>query len=216
MNREDFPMLSYDYIYFDNGATTFKPQIVIDKMNDYYQNYSANIHRGDYDISFQADLEYENVRELTKKFINAHRNEEIIFTSGTTESLNMITNGFFNSLIEPGDEILLTQSEHASNVIPWLILAKKTGCVIKYIPLNERYELTMDNIQKMITPKTKVISIAHITNVIGDIRPIKEITSLAHANNIFVVLDAAQSVAHLKIDVIDLDVDFMCFSGHKV
>jgi cysteine desulfurase/selenocysteine lyase len=216
MHREDFPMLNKDIIYFDNGATSLKPGVVIDKVVDYYENYSANHQRGDYDISYKVDLEYENTRELVRDFIGAKKKEEIVFTSGTTESINMIANGFFSNLLEKGDEILITKSEHASNILPWFKLALKTGAVIKYIPLDENNFVTLDNVKKMITPNTKVISLAEITNVIGDIRPIKEITKLAHENNIFVVVDGAQSVPHKKIDVVDSDIDFLAFSGHKM
>lgn len=216
MNREDFPMLKHDLIYFDNGATSLKPQCVIDKMVDYYENYSANAHRGDYDISYKVSEEYENTRSLVKEFINASKLEEIVFTSGTTESLNMIVNGFFMDNIEAGDEILLTKSEHASNVLPWFRLANLTGAVIKYIPLDSNYHVTLDNVKKSLTPRTKVIALAQVTNVIGDLRPIKEIAKLAHENDIFIVVDGAQSVPHFKVDVKDLDIDFLAFSGHKM
>ena len=214
--REDFPMLEQDIVYFDNGATTLKPKCVIDKTVEYYEKYGASAHRGDYDIAYKVDQEYENTRELVKEFIHALFLEEIIFTAGSTEGLNLITRGFFEHLLEPGDEVLLTKSEHASNVLPWFSLAKKNGCVIRYIPLDDHFYVTLDNVKKMITPRTKVISLAHITNVIGDIRPIKEIVALAHQNNIFVVLDAAQSIGHIKTDVQDLDVDFLSFSAHKM
>lgn len=216
MNIEDFPMLKQDLIYLDNGATTLKPQCVIDKMKEYYESYSANAHRGDYDISFKVDQEYEGARETVRKFINAPLKENIIFTSGTTESLNMIATGFFKKIIEPNDEILITQSEHASNVLPWFRLQNECGAIVKYIPLDEHHYVTLENVKKMITPNTKIIALAGITNVIGDERPIKEITKFAHENNIFVVLDGAQSVPHRKTDVIDLDIDFLAFSGHKM
>ncbi len=216
MNREDFPMLQKDIIYLDNGATTLKPQCVIDAIVDYYSNYSANAHRGDYDISFKVDQMYESTREKVRNFINAKEKEEIIFTSGDTESLNMIVRGFFENLIEPEDEILITQSEHASNVLPWFRLSQKYGCKINYIPLDDNHYVTLENVKKSITPKTKIISLAHITNVIGDIRPIKEICAYAHEKNIFVVVDGAQSIAHRKTDVQDLDVDFLTFSAHKM
>lgn len=216
MNRNDFPMLNQDIIYFDNGATTFKPYSVIESITNYYENYSANAHRGDYDISYKVDLEYENVREEVRNFINARFKEEIIFTSGTTNSLNLMVNSFFEKYLEPGDEVLLTKTEHASNVLPWFVLANKIGIVIKYIDLDDDYHVTMENVVKAITPKTKVISLAYITNVIGDIRPIKEITKYAHDRNIFVSVDAAQAIGHKKIDVQDLDVDFLSFSAHKM
>ena len=216
MNREDFPLLKQDIIYFDNSATSLKPKCVIDKIADYYTNYSANAHRGDYDLSFKVDQEYEQTRALVKDFLNAKSLEEIIFTSGTTESLNMIAHGFFEDLLEPNDEILLTTSEHASNVLPWFRLANKLGVKINYIPLDDNYYVTLDNVKKVVTPQTKVISLAGITNVIGDKRPIKEITEYAHAHNIFVVVDAAQMIPHMRVDVSDLDVDFLAFSGHKM
>lgn len=216
MNREDFPFFKEDIIYLDNGATSLKPKCVIDKMVDYYTFYPANAHRGDYDLSYKVDQEYENTRELVKDFIHAKSLEEIIFTSGTTESLNMIVNGFFEPLLEAGDEVLITTSEHASNILPWFKLSKNKGILVNYIPLDSNYYLIMDNLKKSITPKTKVISIAGITNVIGDIRPIKEICKYAHEHNIFVVLDGAQMVPHMPVDVTDLDVDFLSFSAHKM
>jgi len=216
MHREDFPMLRQDIIYLDNGATSLKPQCVIAKMVDYYENYSANAHRGDYDISYKVDLEYENTRDLVKDFIGARRKEEIVFTSGTTDSMNLIVNGFFSNILEKGDEIILTKMEHASNIMPWFRIAGETGAVIKYIPLDDNNFVTLDNLKKVVTPNTKVISIAEITNVVGDIRPIKEICNFAHENDIFVVVDGAQSVPHKKINVIDTDVDFLAFSAHKM
>lgn len=216
MNREDFPMLKQDIIYLDNGATSLKPQIVIDKITEYYEKYSANAHRGDYDISYKVDVEYENARDLVVSFINAKCKEEVVFTSGTTDSLNMIASGFFANLVEPGDEILITTSEHASNVLPWFRLANDYNCVVNFVPLDDNLHVTVDNVKKSITSRTKIIALAQVTNVIGDVRPIKEICKLAHENNIFVVLDGAQSVPHMGVDVQDLDVDFLAFSGHKM
>ena len=216
MKIEDFPMLKQDIIYLDNGATSLKPQAVIDKMTDYYEHYSANAHRGDYDISYKVDMEYENARDLVVEFINAKSKEEVIFTSGATDSLNMIATGFFAGLVEPGDEILITTSEHASNVLPWFRLVNDYGCVVKFIPLDDSLHVTIDNVKSSITPRTKIIALAQVTNVIGDVRPIKEICKLAHENNIFVVVDGAQSVPHMPVDVQDLDVDFLAFSGHKM
>lgn len=215
MNRNDFPMLSQDIIYFDNGATTLKPKCVIDAVSDYYTNYSANAHRGDYDISYKVDVAYENARKKVAEFINAER-DEIVFTSGATESLNMIANGFFANLLEPGDEILITLSEHASNVLPWFLLAKTRGAIIKYIELNEHYEVTMEALMASFTNRTKIVSLAHATNVVGDVRPIKKIAEFVHANNAFLVVDGAQSVPHMKTDVKDLDCDFLAFSLHKM
>lgn len=216
MNREDFPMLKQDIIYFDSGATSLKPKVVIDSIVDYYENYSANAHRGDYDISLKVDGNYELTRILVKEFINASSTKEIAFTSGATDSLNKIIFGYFKNYLNKDDEVLLTRSEHASNLLPWFELQDQIGIKIKYIELDKDYKVTIDNVKKAISDKTKVISLAHITNVVGDIRPIKEITKLAHENGIKVLVDGAQSVAHMKIDVQDLDIDFLVFSAHKM
>ena len=216
MYREEFPMINTNYIYLDNGATTWKPISVLNKVNDYYTKYTANAHRGDYDFSLKVDNEYEGARDIVKEFINAKTRKEIIFTSGTTDSLNIIAEGFFKKNLEPGDEIIITESEHASNVLPWFRLAKTNGVVIKTCPLDDNHYVTLNNLKKIITANTKVISLAMITNVIGDLRPIKEICELAHQNDIFVVVDGAQSVPHIKTDVQDLDCDFLAFSGHKM
>ena len=215
MHRDDFPMIKDDLIYLDNGATTFKPKCVLEAMNDYYENYSANAHRGDYSISYKVDVAYENARVKVAKFINAEI-DEVVFTSGATESLNVIATGFFSNLLEEGDEIIISDAEHASNVLPWFRLANKLGAVIKYVPLDANLHVTFENITSIVTPRSKVISLAGITNVVGDVRPIKEICKFAHQNNMFVVCDGAQSVPHTKTDVKDLDVDFLAFSGHKM
>ena len=215
MHREDFPMLNQDIIYLDNGATTFKPQRVIDKMNEYYKKYSANAHRGDYSISYKVDVEYENARKTVAEFIGADT-DEIVFTSGDTASLNYIATGFFDNLLEPGDEIIITNAEHASNVLPWFRLANKHNLKINYIPLDSNLHVTVENLKTVVTPKTKVIAIAEITNVVGDVRPIKEITDFAHENNIFVVVDGAQSVPHKSVNVKETGIDFLAFSGHKM
>lgn len=215
MHRDDFPMIKDDLIYLDNGATTFKPKCVLEAMNDYYENYSANAHRGDYSISYKVDVAYENARVKVAKFINAEI-DEVVFTSGATESLNVIATGFFGNLLEEGDEIIISDAEHASNVLPWFRLANKLGAVIKYVPLDANLHVTLENIKSIVTPRSKVISLAGITNVVGDVRPIKEICKFAHQNNMFVVCDGAQSVPHTKTDVKDLDVDFLAFSGHKM
>ncbi len=215
MHRDDFPMIKDDLIYLDNGATTFKPKCVLEAINDYYENYSANAHRGDYSISYKVDVAYENARVKVAKFINAEI-DEVVFTSGATESLNVIATGFFGNLLEEGDEIIISDAEHASNVLPWFRLANKLGAVIKYVPLDANLHVTLENIKSIVTPRSKVISLAGITNVVGDVRPIKEICKFAHQNNMFVVCDGAQSVPHTKTDVKDLDVDFLAFSGHKM
>ncbi len=216
--REEFPMLvnNKDLIYFDNGATTFKPKLVIDSIRDYYENYTSNAHRGDYNISLKTDMKYEATRKKVKEFINAERVEEIVFTSGTTESLNMIVKSYFKNFLTKGDEVLITKSEHASNVLPWFDLAKEIGINVKYIELDNDLKVTLENVKNAITTNTKVISIAHITNVVGDIRPIKEITEYSHTLGIKVVVDGAQSVPHMKVDVQDLGCDFLTFSAHKM
>lgn len=216
MNREDFLMCKDALIYLDNGATTFKPKQVINKVVDYYTNYTANCHRGDYDISQKVDFEYESTREVVRKFINAGSREEIIFTSGTTESLNMIIFSFMRHYLKKGDEVLITKAEHASNVLPWFELEKEMGIVVKFIPLTKDYKVTLDNVKAVTTDKTKVISLAYITNVIGDVRPIKEISKFAHQNNILLCVDGAQSVPHMKTDVLRDDIDFLAFSAHKM
>lgn len=213
---EKFPMLNRDIIYLDNGATTFKPNCVIEAIRDYYSTYTANAHRGDYGISLKVDMAYEGTRDKVQKFINARHREEIIFTSGTTESLNMVVNGFFDHILESGDEVIISDSEHASNVLPWFRLANKKGIVIKYVPLDASLHVTLEAIKRTTSAKTKVIALAEITNVVGDVRPIKEICEFAHANNIFVVCDGAQSVPHKPTDVQDSDVDFLAFSAHKM
>ncbi len=214
--RLDFPMFKDNIIYFDNAATTFKPKMVIDSMVDYYENYSANAHRGDYNISLKTDMMYESTRKKVANFINAEKTEEIVFTSGSTEGLNILAQGFLNYYLNEDDEILTTKSEHASLLLPIFDVCKKRNSYIKYIKLTEDYKVTLDNVKKAMTNKTKVIVLSHITNVIGDIRPIKEIVEYAHLNNIIVIVDGAQSVPHMKVDVKDLDVDFLVFSGHKM
>ena len=215
MNREDFLLLNQNIIYLDNGATSLKPKVISQSISDYYNNYSANAHRGDYDLSLKVDSKYEETRKLVKDFINAKTTKEIIFTSGATDSLNKIIFGFFKNYLKTNDEVLLTKSEHASNILPWFELADELNIKINYIPL-ENLEVTLDNVKRSITPNTKVISIAHITNVVGDIRPIKEIISYAHSKGILVVVDGAQSVAHMQVDVQKLDIDFLAFSAHKM
>lgn len=215
MNREDFSMLETGLIYFDNGATTMKPKCVVDSIVDYYNKYCANAHRGDYKNSQKVDNMYEGVREKIRKFINAKEASEIVFTSGTTDGINRIVFGYFRKYLKEGDEVLLTESEHASNVLPWFVLEKEIGIKVKYISLDCEHEVTLENVEKAITDRTKVISLAYVTNVIGDIRPIRDIVELAHKRGILVVGDGAQSICHIKTDVIQDDVDFFVASAHK-
>ena len=216
MNRNDFELLNKNIVYFDNGATTLKPKCVKEAICNYYTEYTANAHRGDYSLSATVDSLYEGTREKIRDFINAKETSEIVFTSGTTNSMNMIVSGFFRNYLKRDDEVLVTLSEHASNILPWFILQKEIGIKVKYIELNDKHEVTVENVKKAINNKTKVISLAMVTNVIGDERPIKEISKIAHDNNILMVVDAAQGAPHKKIDVQDMDIDFMAFSGHKM
>ncbi len=211
-----FPMKKEELIYFDNAATTFKPIQVINKEIEYMSMYTANSHRGDYNISFKVDDEIDNTRELVKSFINARHKEEIIFTSNTTDSLNLVVNGYFKNYLSSSDEVILNKAEHASNILPWLMLKKSIGFKIKYASLDKDNTLSLDSIKKCITKNTKVISLAYITNVIGDKRDIKEIISYAHKHGILVVVDAAQAIGHVKIDVRDMDADILAFSAHKM
>ena len=217
MNRDDFTILrDSNIVYFDNGATTLKPDIVREEIDDYYNKYTSNIHRGDYKNSLMVSELYEECREKIKDYINAKHSSEIVFTSGTTDSLNEIVFGYFKYKLNKGDEVIITEAEHASNVLPWFRLKDELGIIIKYIDLDNKNEVTIDNLEKIITSKTKVVSLAYVTNVIGDVRNIKEISKLCHKNNILLVVDAAQSIAHIPMDVQELDIDFMGFSSHKM
>ena len=216
MHREDFSMLDGELIYFDNGATTLKPRCVIQSITDYYGKYCANAHRGDYQNSQKVDSMYEGVREKIKNFIHAKENSEIVFTSGATDGLNRVVFGYFKNHLKKGDEVLLTESEHASNVLPWFVLAREIGIQVRYIPLDSHHEVTLENVEKVITNKTKVISLAYVTNVIGDIRPMRDIYELAHKHGILVVGDGAQSISHIRTDVTQDDIDFFAASAHKM
>lgn len=216
MNREDFEIFNDGLIYFDNAATTQKPRSVVNEIVDYYTKYTANAHRGDYDISLKVDEKYESVRTKVKNLINADSEKEIIFTKGSTESFNMIIFGFMAYYLKSGDEVILNKGEHASNILPWITLSEKIGFKIVYAELNEDYSLTIDKIKEKITPNTKVISLAHITNAIGDVRPIREVGELCKENNILFVLDVTQSIGHNRIDVKENNVSFLGFSGHKM
>lgn len=216
MNREDFPMLKQDIVYFDNGATTLKPQCVIDKMVDYYSNYTSNIHRGDYNAAIRTNYEYDSTREVVRDFVGALDQKEIIFTKGSTEALNMIAFGFLKKNLKPGDEILINKAEHASNVLPYMVLEKEIGIKVKYVPLDENHEITVDNVLKSITDKTKVIAMAYVSNVVGDIRPIEEIGRICEDKNIYFIVDASQAVSHIEVNVEKCKMSFMAFSAHKM
>ena len=217
MNREDFTILRDNpMVYFDNGATTLKPDVVRNSIDDYYNKWTSNIHRGDYSNSLKVSELYEECRDKVRDYINAKHSSEIVFTTGTTGGLNDIILGYFKYKLNFGDEVIISESEHASNVLPWFYLQKEIGIVVKYVKLDDKNEVTIDNLSKVITKNTKVVSLAHVTNVIGDVRDIKSISKLCHENGILLVVDAAQSIAHTKIDVSDMDIDFMAFSGHKM
>lgn len=216
MNRENFPAIDENLIYFDNSATSLKPKCVIDKMVEYYSKYTSNIHRGDYNNAIRTNKEYDETRDVVKDFIHAKNSDEIVFTSGTTDSMNTIVFGYFKNILNKDDEVLITKSEHASNVLPWFVLEKMGKCTVKYIPLNEDHEVTLENVKSSITKNTKVISIAHVSNVIGDVRDIEGIGGVAKENNLYFVVDAAQSVSHINIDVVKSNVSFLAFSGHKM
>ena len=216
MNRDDFSILNEDIIYFDSAATSLKPKILVDSINEYYSNYPSNIHRGDYSISLKADAMYERTRNIVKDFIGAKSSEQIVFTNNSTDSLNKLIFGYFKYNLKENDEILITKSEHASNILPWFELKNEIGIKVNYIKLDNDHKVTIDNLKESITPNTKVISIAHITNVVGDIRPIKEVIEYAHLKGIKVVIDGAQSIGHIYINVENIKPDFLVFSAHKM
>jgi cysteine desulfurase / selenocysteine lyase len=218
--RADFPILSEKVngkplVYFDNGATSQKPQIVIDAISKYYQEINANIHRGVHTLSQLATDAYEISRVKLQHHINAKFSHEVLFTSGTTHGINLVTNGFA-WILKPGDEILVSALEHHSNIVPWQMLCEKTGAVLKVIPINEDGELIMSAYESLLSDKTKVVTVNHISNALGVINPIKDMIAKAHAVGAAVLIDGAQAVPHLKPDVQDLDCDFYAFSGHKM
>ncbi len=220
--RKQFPMLTnnikmqgHPLVFLDNASTTFKPKCVIDKINQYYNFETSNSHRGDYDLCYNMDVEVENARRIIANFINANENE-IVFTSGTSMSINLIAYGYGLKYLTKDDEVLISEAEHASNVLPWFRISELTGCKINYIPLDKDGRLTLENLKKVISKKTKVVSIAHIGNVLGYIAPIKEISKVVHSYGALLAVDGAQSVPHIPTDVKDLDCDFLSFSGHKM
>lgn len=216
MNREDFKMLEGNLVYLDSAATSLKPKCLTQKIGEYYNEYTANYHRGDYKLSLKVDDEINGVRHKLKEFINAKSADEIVFTKNTTDSLNIIVGGYFKYHLKAGDHILLDKAEHASNILPWFELASSLDIKIDYASLDSQHRLTLSNIKESITDKTKVISLAYVTNVIGDIRDLKEIISYAHQKDILVVVDGAQALGHLDVDVQKLDIDFLTFSAHKM
>ena len=214
--RKDFPIFGNNkLIYFDNASTTQKPKVVIEEIKDYYSNYTANVHRGVYSIAEKATLMYEESRKIIAKFLNADT-DEIIFTKGTTESINFVSNSFAKNKLKKNDEVIITEMEHHSNIIPWQILSKEKGIIIKFIPILKNGHLDLEKLQDLITSKTKLISITQMSNVLGVINPVSEIIKIAKKNNIEIFIDAAQSISHLKIDVKELNCDYLAFSGHKI
>ena len=219
--RRDFPILSRNVynrplIYLDNAATTQKPLCVLDAMREEYLNVNANVHRGVHYLSQQATDLHEAARERVRQFINARKTEEIIFTRGTTESINLVASSFCYDMMKAGDEVIVSEMEHHSNIVPWQLQATRQGIVVKVLPMNDNGELRMEALETMITEKTKLISIAHVSNVLGTVNPVAEIIKTAHAHGVPVLVDGAQSAPHLKVDVTALDCDFYAFSGHKM
>lgn len=219
--RKDFPILSrmvYDrpLVYLDNAATTQKPLCVLDKMREEYLNVNANVHRGVHWLSQQATELHEGARETIRKFINAKSVNEIVFTRGTTEGLNLIASSFCEAFMQEGDEVIVSTVEHHSNIVPWQLQQPRKGIVLKVIPMDDNGAMDLQAFEKMISQKTKIVSISHVSNVLGTINPVEEVIRIAHEHNIPVVVDGAQSTPHFKVDMQQLDCDFFVFSGHKV
>ena len=218
--RRDFPILARQVygkplVYLDNGATTQKPKAVVEAIAEEYYNVNANVHRGVHYLSQQATDLHEASRETVRRFIHAAKTEEIVFTRGTTESLNLVVSSFADAFMTEGDEVIISTMEHHSNIVPWQLQAAKKGIALRVIPINERGELRLDEYERLFTPRTRIVSITHVSNVLGTINPIKEIVRIAHEHGVPVMVDGAQSMPHFAVDVQDLDCDFFAFSGHK-
>ena len=221
MLKENFPILNKkvngnNLIYLDNASTTQKPNLVIDKINNYYNSTNSNIHRGVHTLSQKATDEYERSRHLVKKFIGAKNTDEIIFVKGTTEGINLVANSYVKPLLAKGDNIIISQMEHHANIVPWQIICEEKKAEIKIIPINKKGELEIGKLENLINSNTKFISINHVSNTLGTINPIKDIIKLAHKNNIKILIDGAQAVQHMNVNVDDNNADFYCFSGHKM
>lgn len=219
--KELFPILKqevngHELVYLDSAATSQKPLSVIQTIEDYYKRYNSNVHRGVHTLGTIATDGYENARDKVRKFINAHSIEEVVFTRGTTTSLNMVAVSYGRANLKPGDEIVISMMEHHSNIIPWQQVAKVTGATLKYIPLQEDGTISLDEARKVITSNTKIVSVMHVSNVLGVINPVKELAEIAHENGAIMVVDGAQSAPHIKVDVQELDCDFFAFSAHKM
>lgn len=219
--RSDFPILNqkmngYPLVYLDNSATTHKPQQVIDCIIEFYSKINGNVHRSGHYLSEQASISFESTRNKVRDFINAKNSEEIIFTSGTTESINIVASSFGEKFIESGDEVIITEMEHHSNLVPWQMLCDQKNAKLKIIPFNDDGDLIIDRFKQLITDKTKIIALTFVSNVLGTINPVKEIIQIAHEKRIPVLIDGAQAVQHIPVDVQDIDCDFFVFSGHKM
>ena len=219
--REDFPILGREVygkplVYLDNSATTQKPRCVVEAITDEYYSVNANVHRGVHFLSQQATELHEASRETVRRFVNARSSNEIVFTRGTTESINLLASSFADSRMKEGDEVIVSVMEHHSNIVPWQLQAERKGIVLKVIPMNDRGELLTDEYGKLFSERTRLVSLAHVSNVLGTVNPVKEMIATAHAYGVPVLIDGAQSVPHMKVDVRDLDADFFAFSGHKI
>jgi len=219
--RDQFPILNQQVhgkplVYLDNAATTHKPQVVLDEIDLWYNKYNSNIHRGIHYLSQQATEKYENARKTVQTFIGAKHAHEIIFTRGATESVNTVAHSFGEAFLKPGDEVIITEIEHHANLVPWQMVCKRYGAKLKYIPLLQNGSLDIDALPQLLTSKTKILAINHVSNSLGTINPIKQVIALAHQNNIPVLVDAAQSIQHMPVNVEELDCDFLVFSGHKI
>lgn len=219
--RKDFPILEhkiYDkpLIYFDNGATTQKPRCVVEKIENGYYNVNANIHRGVHFLSQAATEAHEEARRTVQQFLNARSSNEIIFTRGTTEAINLVASSFTDACVAPGDEVIISVMEHHSNIVPWQLQAARKGITLKVIPINEKGELQLDAYRGLFSERTKLVSVMHVSNVLGTVNPVKEMIGIAHEHDVPVLIDGAQAVPHLKVDVQDLDAEFYVFSGHKI
>ena len=219
--RADFPILSREVygkplVYFDNGATTQKPRCVVDSIVNEYYSVNANVHRGVHFLSQQATNLHEASRETVRKFINARSVNEIVFTRGTTESINLVASSFAESQMDMGDEVIVSVMEHHSNIVSWQLQAARKGIVLKVIPMNEQGELLLDEYEKLFSPRTRMVSVTHVSNVLGTVNPVKRMIEIAHAHHVPILIDGAQSIPHMPVDVQDLDADFYVFSGHKV
>jgi cysteine desulfurase/selenocysteine lyase len=219
--RKDFPILKRKIygkplVYLDNGATTQKPKAVIDIINELHLKHNSNVHRGVHFLSEQMTIKYETAREKIRDYLNAEHAHEIIFTAGTTASINLVAHSFSEAYIKEGDEIIVSEMEHHSNIVPWQIICERKGAELKVIPFNDKGELLLEEYKKLITPRTKLVGVVHVSNSLGTINPAKEIISIARKNNVPVLVDGTQAVQHLRVDVRDLDCDFYAFSGHKV